>query len=132
MDSFVKRLSRDYNRSRKNSGTMIVDVSLDCVDCEFFHDFPLCCVVSHISIIVHASDTLGQWNPFSTNFFPLFHNVGVLPFGLWVADTVTSFVNATAYDPLTICIVAYQVAVAGCGFFDLSYFVRFHNLFSLC
>ena len=52
MDSFVKRLRRDYNRSRKTSGTMIVDVSLDCVDCEFSHDLPLCCVVLLCIIIV--------------------------------------------------------------------------------
>ena len=73
------------------------------------------------------------YDHFSNDFFPLFHNVVILAGCLWIADAVASLINAVANDPLAACVVAYQVAFAGCGFFDLSYFVRFHNfLFVLC
>ena len=42
---------------------MVVGVLLDRVDCEILHCFPLCCVVSHTSIIAHGCDTLGQMAP---------------------------------------------------------------------
>ena len=89
-------------------------------------------LTSYIIIIVYGCDTLGQWNPLSANFIPFFCNVFVLAGCLWIADTVASFVNAAANDPLAVCIVANQVAFAGCGFFNLSYFVGFHDFLLGC
>ena len=84
-------------------------------------------------MVTYGRDTLGHWNELSTKFFPFLYDILVLAGCLWIADAVACFVNTIANDPLAVCVVAYQVAFAGCGFFDLSYFVWFHFIsFVLC